>query len=116
MSARVYPHESATRMRQVVYQIPATAQADPEVFGGTVTLTLWDGLASDGYKTDYQRRPVRWVEVYTCRADGSRYLRECFRYAGKRYDKADAELLAWGRYLEKVGAVLPGGATIGGAA
>lgn len=50
------------------------------------TVTLYEGLASAGYRTDYERRPVRWLVV---EVDGEKPY--TFRYSGKNFGEAGVQ-------------------------
>lgn len=85
------PHKSARAVQTL------TAALE----GNTVTLTIHDGHASDGYSTDYTRRPVRWV-VY--RRNGVLVRSE--RYAGRRLAGLAQELATWQSELLAAGAAV----------
>ena len=98
MSRYVRPLKGATRVRSCRYLMPDKRTAE---------LTLYDGMSSDGYKTNYQHRPVRWLEVYADPFPGeTRRVHNCWRYAGIRWDKAEKDWQKIVRDLLEAGSTL----------
>ncbi len=64
-------------------------------FGGTIptgpyagrhyAMYLFDGLASKGAKSNFQRVPTRWLEYVISATNGEQVKRGAFSYSGKRY-------------------------------
>lgn len=46
-------------------EVPKSATIEDAFTGvyedGTVRVTLYTGMANDGYKSDFTRRPARWI-------------------------------------------------------
>jgi len=53
--------------------------------GCAVVLTKWKGMASAGYKTNFERRPVAWL-IITVFFEGKTKTRG-YRYSGKTMEK-----------------------------
>lgn len=53
--------------------------------GATVRVRLFKGTASDGYKSDFTKRPARWIVWERFDAAGKRELRRASRYGGNRF-------------------------------
>ena len=108
MSRYVYPYKGATVIEERAYSVPADAAgAGEEVKGGSLTVRLYRGMASDGYKTGYECRPAFWVEGTSYQASGKRWRRDCRRHRSETL--ARAEYLAMCQHAEGCGAVLAGG-------
>lgn len=90
MSRYERPYKGATLVRRVEYRIPRDYRT-PEIRGGRAVLRLYDGLASQGYKSGYERKPTRWLEAECFTAAGKLYRRQCWRYSGKRWERADLD-------------------------
>ena len=85
MSRHTLPYEGATVMRRE----SGTIRSGPRA-GQSVEATLHDGLASHGFRTDYQHVPKRWV-LLRIRAEGRTVERRCWAYSGKRWPLADTD-------------------------
>jgi len=88
-------------------EIPKRATAE-DVFAGTwegdtLYVTLYAGHASDGYKSDFERRPARWILWERYDASGKRTVRRATRYGGRRYGKAAADFAECVRQLRAAG-------------
>lgn len=72
-------------------QIPVGAKEESRFTGkfegDTLTVILYAGKASDGYKSDFQRRPARWIVWMRVDAQGKRVHRASQRFGGKNYAK-----------------------------
>lgn len=71
--------------------------------GDTLQVTLYDGRASDGYKSDFERRPARWIEWSRYTTGGKRVVRQATRYGGNRYGKGLADYQESVRELRAAG-------------
>ena len=106
--SRVWPTRRAALMRSVTFAIPPAAAGGGvavELLGGRVTVRLYDDRTSAGYKTDYQAVPTRWVEGTSYKANGAVYGRDCRRFSGGRYDRAEAAMAAMVAHVAKLGGV-----------
>jgi hypothetical protein len=76
-------------------QIPVGAKQEDSFEGthkgDTITVILYTGHASDGYKSNFERRPARWIEWLMVDPNGKRIKRIATRYGGKRFDIGPAE-------------------------
>lgn len=73
----------------VVRKLSGIVQGDLPVdtnAGKHATIILYQGYASDGYKSGYNRRPCAWLEI---KVDGQKTSR--FRYGGKNYPEAEKQ-------------------------
>ena len=61
-----------------------------EFAGKKFTIRLYEGLASKGFRSGYERKPHRWVEV-TAFDSHKAYYRRVNTYSGKRYDQAERD-------------------------
>lgn len=86
MSRHTRPLEGATVMQSHEAIVPMGPWKD-----ATARVRLYDGLASAGYRTDYNAVPKRWVTLLVLATDGKVLARECWSYTGKRWDKAHAD-------------------------
>ncbi len=93
-STRVQPPVHASLVRQDSGTI-----GEGEHAGQTITYRLWRGYASDGYSSDYQRRPAAWIELEY----GGK--RRASRFGGRNADKAEAE---YQKFLDAFAAQNPG--------
>jgi hypothetical protein len=79
-------------MRSHAVTIPTGPRA-----GALAELALHDGMASAGFRTDYQRVPKRWVTLKVTGGPLVKPERQCWSYSGGRWDAAEhnyAELRA----------------------
>jgi len=105
LSRHVWPYKGATVIRERAYTVPGDAPgAGEDVRGGSLTVRLYRGFASDGWKTGYEARPAFWVEGVSYTPGGKRWRRDCRRHRSE--DKARAEFLAMCQHAEGCGAVL----------
>jgi hypothetical protein len=79
--------------------IPVSAEVESQfngkLNGDRLQITLYAGHASDGYKSDFQRRPARWIEwVRWDAATGKRAHHKVVRYGGNRFDKGVVDYAA----------------------
>lgn len=65
----------------------ATIIEEAEHKGKNARFARYEGYASDGYASDYQRRPCAWM---SCWVEGSKRV-HTWRFGGKRFAQADAE-------------------------
>lgn len=91
--------------------IPRTATIEQQFTGSyegeTLCVTLYTGHASDGYQSDFQRRPARWILRERLNAGGDRQYRQCARYGGRRMAQGLTD------YTEFVAHLLSAGVVIG---
>lgn len=59
--------------------------------GADVFLSLHLGYASDGWKSDFQRRPVAWVSLRRAKTAHGAGVYRCRRYSGRSLRKALAD-------------------------
>jgi hypothetical protein len=85
MSRSVHPHQSARVERMASGLIPSGPHT-----GKPVTITLYSGLASAGWKTEYNRVPKRWYEITApeVKDERGRGWRQCWSFSGIRYEAA----------------------------
>ena len=56
-------------------------------YSGTMHLRIWEGYASQGYKSGYERIPHRWMEISV--EDGETiHLHKVWAYSRGRWDTA----------------------------
>ena len=84
MSRHTSPYKGATCIRT----IDATITAECENKGAYAIVSLYDGLASHGWRTGYERIPKRWLTLRVTR-DGKVLVKQCWSYSGARWDKAE---------------------------
>jgi len=80
--------KGATLVRSLHFQLPGVTCPGE--------LRLFDGYASDGFKTDYTRRPCRWVEVELPQPPKAP-RRVAWRFSGERFERAER---AWSEVVE----------------
>ena len=73
--------------------------------GDTIRITLFTGHASDGYKSDFTRRPARWLVWERLTTNGKRIKRMATRYGGKRCGLGPAEYTKVLTQLQAAGVV-----------
>lgn len=88
-------------------RVPVSANVE-KCFVGTfnddkVEVTLYTGYASDGYKSDFERRPARWLVWERFNSSGKRIRHIATRYGGKRFGKGLAEYVDAVRQLREAG-------------
>ena len=97
------PYKGATLARSLDFKVRRADGANVDL-----SIRMFEGRKSAGYRTDYQRVPARWLEVsWTVQGDTSRKRhRKCWCYTGKRYDLADQD---WRAQVEQARAHEIGG-------
>lgn len=55
--------------------------------GDILTVTLYAGKASDGYKSNFENRPARWIVWMRVDSQGKRVHRTSQRFGGKNCAK-----------------------------
>lgn len=73
--------------------------------GDILQVTLYKGRASDGYKSDFTRRPARWIVWTRHDSSGRRTVRHATRFGGNRFGKAPAEFASCVDQLRAAGVV-----------
>ena len=61
-----------------------------EFAGKKFTIRLYQGFASKGHKSGFERVPHRWVEIYAFDSRKAHYRDVC-TYSGKRYGQAERQ-------------------------
>lgn len=77
-----YPYKGARIVRRVTGILPAPG---PHA-GATFTLTVFEDMASKGYKSGYEAVPQRWYEIRRAAIGNSPRARWCWGFSGRRFD------------------------------
>lgn len=81
MSKRLVIPKGAVEERR----LQGVAVPESRFAGCNALVILYQGRASDGYKSDYEHRPARWLLVCVTDTAGKRVERQAWRFGGKNY-------------------------------
>jgi hypothetical protein len=89
--------------------VPKSAKVENTFIGtlnsDTVRVTLYLGQASDGYKSNFTKRPARWIVWARYDKAGVRTRRLASRYGGNRFNKGLLDFADAIRQLRDAGVV-----------
>ena len=88
-------------------EVPKSAKVE-DLFSGTyeghtLRVTLFTGYASDGYKSDFTRRPARWIVWERFDSTGKRLMRRASRFGGNRVALGPTEFASCVKHLRAAG-------------
>jgi hypothetical protein len=89
-------------------EVPKSAKIERQFVGtyegDDIRVSLYTGHASDGFHSNFERRPARWI-VWSRSHNGKRVRRQASRFGGKRFAKGLSDFELAVRQLQAEGVV-----------